>query len=616
MGGMLRDLEERVRTLIAAIKAIEGESERVYLTMGRLFPILMAETERSYRSAEESLTAFGVARRVTAGEGRSRDEMGAFATEAGAWFKTLHDRDAAFLERINDSIERLSALDGLISGVRLDSEEMEIISLNAMTVALKSGSAGKAFSVITDELKRLSSQTILLTETITGRGRSLLELFGRLRDSLGELDSFQDEFFSGLEIALSAAFSGLRSELVGATEFFSGLIGQAKELRGPVQSIMQEVQLQDIVRQSLDHVTIALREAEGTVGEKRDERPGEAEEIAFIGAIAELSASLLDDIIGKVDTSAATFERHIDEVERRTARIEELRAEFDSARERKRAEAGTVAEGNTPVFGFVAGDRIGRDFAAASSRYLNLKKSVFATARRLADQVKVLDESFKGLAALLARFKNIVVASRIEIAKNKSLGSVSTTVQGMVTLTGRIESDVSGAMNTTKGFIKVSMTAIDEYARGGDGEGRRTIHDIVAGEAKAVAPAQAGISATLEILSGDIESLSALYEATGSAIGGFVLFTPEFLARIREARRELSSLQGLAERLRGARGELASLDEEAANSLDGGVDREIHSERLKEMIQRFTILTHKRTAADLAHFEIESGAETGDVTIF
>ena len=43
-----------------------------------------------------------------------------------------------------------------------------------MTVALKSGGAGKAFSVITDELKRLSTSTIALTESITARGRELM----------------------------------------------------------------------------------------------------------------------------------------------------------------------------------------------------------------------------------------------------------------------------------------------------------------------------------------------------------------------------------------------------------------------------------------------------------
>ena len=66
-------------------------------------------------------------------------------------------------------------------------------------------------------------------------------------------------------------------------------------------------------------------------------------------------------------------------------------------------------------------------------------------ASRLTDHVAALDGSFKSLAELLSRFQNIVVASRIEVAKTKALAGVATTVGGMITLTGRIETDVGAA---------------------------------------------------------------------------------------------------------------------------------------------------------------------------
>ncbi|MFZ4617681.1 MAG: hypothetical protein ACOYM2_15980, partial [Rectinemataceae bacterium] len=436
---MLNDLEARIRSLIDSVKDIGGAGEDVYLGMGRLFPAMMAEADRSCLVGEQGLTGFEG--KNAQRDGRSLDEMSSFAIESCSFFKKLHDHDEAFLDRINESIEKLSALDGLIQGVRSDSEEMEIISLNAMTVALKSGSAGKAFSVITDELKRLSSQTIILTETITGRGTSLLEFFGRLRDTLLELDQFQDQFFGELEQGLSASFSSHRSDLAETRNFLSGLLVEAREVKEPLQAILEEIGNHELFYRSLAHVASSLAEAQtlsssGTTGDHAivdDQLP-------YCASVARLSANLLTRIIDELETSAEVFQGGINGVDVRISGIEERRARFS-----------TIATGAGEAG---IGSRSAGDFSAGAARYLGFKKHVITMARRLAEQVRELENSFKGLSSLLSRFKNIVVASRIEIAKNRSLGSVTTTVMGMVTLAGRIEADVSGAMATTKDFIK------------------------------------------------------------------------------------------------------------------------------------------------------------------
>lgn len=596
---MLSDLEGRVSSLIDVVRAMGKESEDVYLTMGRLFPEIIAETGRSAKIAEESRLSFGDESRK--GNGRSIDEMNAFVADAGVWFRGLHERDEGFLRRINESMERLANLDGLIQGVRSDSEDMEIVSLNAMTVALKSGFAGKAFSVITDELKRLSSQTISLTEAITEKGRSLLEVFSTLRDAVGRLDTFQDDFFDRLESNLTGTFDLHRSELEQARGLFSTLVSDARDIKDPVQTIMQEVQHQDIVRQSLEHVVISLSEAEGAARRGKDGVASEEEEVAYVASIAKLSAQLLDDIVSRIDSSVAAFERNIDDVERRVAGIEERRVSFSTHSLAAAVESGTVAND--------------------TSRYVEFKQTVTTTARRLADQVRNLDDSFKGLATLLSRFKNIVVASRIEIAKNRSLAGVTTTVAGMVELTGKIEADVAGAMGTTKDFTKVAEAAIAEYtekdasAVAADASAPGSF-DASVDRIAAVARDARGISLVLAKVQADIETLEGRRAATRKGIVEFELFTPEFLSYIRDARKALDDLRRLSSRLGAARKELDDLEERATAALGGTIDYEIHSDRLQQMIQRFTIFTHKRAAGDLANFRVEEGVRTGEVTLF
>jgi hypothetical protein len=565
---MSLDVAKRVSGLIEETERIEGESERVYLELGRLFPKLASEMTLSADNAEHSLSGFN----SLVAEGRNGMDttaMRSFARDSSAYFRGLHDGDSSFLATVNEGIERLGSLGETIARVRSDSEEMEIISLNAMTVALKSGSEGKAFSVITDELKRLSGRTIALTEEVTARGRALLESFAKLRSSLGELDEFQSGFFSDLDATLSGGYASIESSVVEAGRFFGELLARARTVREPVTRVMQEIQHQDIVRQSLQHVGISLEEARAAPAD-------DAEGLAFIGAVAELSESLVDDVIQKLDASAVVFGEDMAAVRAIVAACERERSGF------------LVSSGES----LAAVDSA--SFTAGSSRYLSLKRIVISAARRLSDQVKGLDESFKGLASLLSRFQTIVVASRIEVAKTRALVGVSTTVQEMIQLTSRIEADVGGAMDTTKDFIRAASAAIGEYAEG-EGDER--------------------LAATLRKVAGDIEALDQARVSVREAVDGFSLYTPDFIKLAHSAAELLDQLHALSSGLGVARSDLASLKEGARS----GLPPEAHalkSDRLRRMVERFTIFTHKKAAGDIGQFVVEAGAEAGEVTLF
>ena len=566
------DVTRRVSGLIEDTKRIENESEGAYLELGRLFPKLASEMALSVGNAERSLAGIG----ALASEGRSALDlatMRSFAMESSAYFRGLHEGDSAFLATVNEGIERLGSLEEIITRVRSDSEEMEIISLNAMTVALKSGSEGKAFSVITDELKRLSSRTIALTEDVTSRGRILLESFARLRSSLGELDAFQTGFFAELDSTLSGGYSSIERSIVTASRFFGELLSKARGVRDPVTRVMQEIQHQDIVRQSLQHVGISLGEA---LASPVDGTVEATETLAFVGAVSELSETLVGDVVAKLQASASSFGEDMAAVRAIVGGCERERSDF-----------------LVNAAASLGGVDLAR-FAEGSARYLALKRSVIASARRLADQVKGLDDSFKGLAGLLSRFQTIVVASRIEVAKTRALVGVTTTVQGMIQLTDRIESDVGSAMDTTKDFIRATSAAIIEYSDAGSDE---------------------RLTSTLDRVQKDIGSLDQARVSVRAAVEGFSLYTADFIKLTREASSLLDQLRALSSRLEISRADLASLKDDVRAGL-APEDREPRSDRLRKMVERFTIFTHKKAAGEIGRFAVEAGAEAGEVTLF
>jgi hypothetical protein len=566
---MPNEVRERVTALIAEVGRVERESETVFLELGRLFTRLSAEMERGARAGDGSLGALSS---LGGSGGEPWRENRAFIEEASSFFDSLRARDSAFLERIQDGISRLGDLEEIISRVRADSEEMEIISLNAMTVALKSGSEGKAFSVITDELKRLSGRTIFLAGGVTATGRSLLEYFGKLRGALAELDGFQRDFFDTIDRTLGEGFAEIGRELSGAKAFFSALLGEARGVREPVRRVMGGIQLQDIVRQSLQHVGISLEEARAA-SSFEDESDS-----AFVAAVAELSRSLVEDVISKLESSERGFSEDMSTVSSIVGESERKRLDF---------------------LGSSAANAIDADqgsFQARTERYLSLKRAVVALASKLSDQVAALEASFKGLAAIQSRFQNIVVASRIEVAKTKALAVVAGTVGGMIALTGRIEVDVDEAMGTTRDFTYLARQSISGYSADGGGEGER-------------------VASTLAKVEADLGRLSGLKESLRRAIGDFSLYTEDFIRLIARAGEELASLRRLAEDLRSVGGSLDSLKNSLPERLGEGSEG-ADSERLRQMVERFTIFTHKKAAGAIGSFAVEEGSEAGEILIF
>jgi hypothetical protein len=565
------EIADRVSALILEAGRIERESETVYLELGRIFPRLSEEMSRGADNGDSSLGALSALQRDRQGLSGKGDS--GFVDKAAHYFAALRERDSAFLAKINEGITRLGALDEIISRVRADSEEMEIISLNAMTVALKSGGEGKAFSVITDELKRLSGRTISLSEGVTASGRSLLDFFAKLRNVLAELDGFQRDFFSTIDQTLGSGYEELERGLSGANSFFSTLLGEARLIREPVLRVMGEIQLQDIVRQSLQHVGLSLDEARSSA------LVGDIPTTAFIAAVAELCENLVGDIAVKLESSASTFGSDMDTV-----------SDIVSESERKRL--GFLEEARASKVSVDPGA-----FQRGSERYLELKRSVVSMSSRLADYVRGLDKSFKGLAAILARFQNIVVASRIEVAKTKALAGVSNTVAGMIVLTDRIEADVGEAMETTKGFNLLADEAIKSYAQGsGAAEGDR-------------------LGATLAEVEENMTRLSRASEAVRSAIDAFSLYTDDFIDLISRAGAELAKLRGLTDRLQAVGLELGRLKTSIREGL-GPDAAAVEPQRMRNMVERFTIFTHKKAAGDIGRFAVEEGGKSGEVTIF
>lgn len=586
-----------VQGLLERLDSIEKDTEHLYLDLGTIFPAIKASIDESAANTESAIRTILVSYRhgVSAEQAKRRSDE--FIADSSSFFEKAAAKEKNFFLTVEASIAELSQLDDIIGRVRLDSEEMELVSLNAMTVALKSGSAGKAFSVITDELKRLSSRTIQYANELSLVGSDLLVYLAQLRTELTSLEENREKLFSGIMATLTKGFQDLDQQVAAIADGFRGLATTVASVRNPVFSIMQGVQVQDIIRQSLDHVRLSLKVVlddsqppvlAETTGAK-NAQPTISEEKAFLAEITRLSSLLLEDIHAKVCQSLGNFEESM-------AEIDTLVAAVDGRKQHLfKAQSG------------------GRDFgvlAQLENAYVHAKRRVSQTARHVAEGVQRLDERFNAVHAILSRFNNIVIASRIEIARNKALGMVANTVSGMMELTQRLSEDVSAAGTLTRSFSKSINNEMLAYLGNDEGYEQREF------------------DGAMQQLRAEFERLQMSGTELQQAVERFQPFAESFDRAIGKAKAHTERIRALAGELDTMRHNLAghasAIEKELGITMQDTMSGrlEIRNNRLKEIVDRFTIFTHRQTASRVAHLDDGSlddngeAASSGEVTLF
>lgn len=591
-----------IQELQGRIGSLVSNSERLFLAFGSTFPIFVRELHRSLEASQRSLLSIGAGASI---EAAMRDLFAATREtidRAALQFSQMHERDNLLLESLNTTIETLNNLDAVISKIRDDSVEMELISLNAMTVALKSGHAGKAFSVITDELKRLSARTIQHTDLLTLDGRTLLGHFSAYREELRKLEETQTALFDGLSQRVHGRFFDLEIQLRDIGSSLEALVAESRKVEEPVQAIMETVQLQDIIRQSLDHVLMALEELRNP---KDDGPVASADLAAFRKTLAALSDTILQDVRVSLEGARHAFQVGAAAIRSVIATGEKRRRSLlDESFGSSGAGRASISFAETSMMLVEIGSRV--------DAYIHLKRSMAGNGARLSESVEGLDRRFKAFEKILNRFRTIDVASRIEVSKQAVLRSINDTVTEMSTLIDRIAADVGEAVSITQAFIGSTKTAVSAYAE--------TSH----GEADIFDSAEAGLRQSHG-------SLGLLKDSIQGGIRNFSLFTADFVQLLAGGAKDIEGIDGILAECAAISAALRAIAADAEEELEAlGVGRsyaDVHSRRLKDIIGRFTIYAHKRAAAELGGLggsgsdyalssEPEAGIEAGEVTFF
>lgn len=580
-----------IHTIQAAIEHCNASSETNFSRLAEAFPQLLsvvADTSSNTSLPDlQNLLAALLAGFTDTSTGNDGDED---------FFTRYNAETSSLFDTLNERMNALEHIHGRVEGIRKDSEELELISLNAMVISIKSGEKGRAFSCITENLKRLSAQLISLSNNLILEEKRLLEKNADFRSRFQSvsrqesLDGFRENALAGKAIvpALTEGTIALRT-----------MAERATEVKKPIRDAMSGIQLQDIIRQSNDQIILALKEVSPVTSFSSAE---EALDHASVNReLLEICKTISEDVARNLESSISIFTSNWATVNRILDEVDSLRRDF-STRYLEHTESATslpnLLARITASFSLYL-----KNIAA----YQHTQRSMVSDSASIVAHIKSLKSLFETIKPIIARLQHVRITQQIEVAKNTALASVKDTVLYMSNLIMQADQNVQETRAELEGFISgiEELTAIFTEAAHLYSRDLERIKQERTQFFRTMEDNERALSLSVHRLQVYPDSFRDMCREVDGQI--------EALARDVTVMKEASRSFAIAaeENAREQERLLSVLNLESWN---------IKNDRLRALVTQFTITAHKEAAGTIGGFTVEGlgseQAEAGDVTLF
>ncbi len=584
-------------TLMQTLRELADHTENVYLSLARQYPALLRDMERSMEQSADLIDG------LNAQDNSRQNNVLANALYNSRLaiqssmqnFDSMLGEDNNLFDAMEHGMQYIGSLENLIARIRLDSEEMVLISLNALTVALKAGTPGRAFSFITEELQRVSARTITLTEETTNNGNQVMQLFRNFRNNVSQAREKEQQLFESFQPKLEECIQKFSTGITDIHTILQGIQETSTRIKQPLMHIMEEIQQQDIIKQSIDHVMMTLQEMD-----TNNEHSGQdtlIDELSFLIIMPDLAKTVLKDIYQRIQHSLEVFNKETQQAHAIMLESEQHRKEqmdsLYSGRHRSLLENWNTETQHSL-------DTLFQQLRTTMVQKENLSHN----SRDLVQSIYEIEFNFTAFQTLITRFQNIDMASRIEVSKVDVLRAMGSTIDEMSNLTNRITEDVQQALESVKDFIDTTNTAITNYR-------------------KLIDEQKSHIESLFSRIRSAFNRLNQNQIDISSRLSGFTLFTDSFQSLFETTQHDLKGLQGLLQDLDIIFATLDQVKHDAqqqrATILEqmGLEEWQIENKKITQLIDRFTIYSHKKAAGKLSGMIMQDdSAESGEVTLF
>lgn len=570
-----------MQNMLAELQAAGQKVETAFLSLGDLFPALM-----TVRKNKNSETLSEVIRSL----GDDCDNFGAISNDFWIGREAVYE---PMLENLNEKIGMLGDLNKDVQIIRDCSEEMELLSLNAMVISIKSGAKGRAFSSITESLKKLSSSMIVNSSKLVEEEKSLLQSIQSLEGIVSDLSSSQKKALKSCDTGHCSMQEVLRS----LGEPLPEMEKDADEVWPLISKGMETIQMQDIIKQSADQVVLCLKEFKdyASLKDAGDDRLKDV--LTFDMQLCKIALEILDDISAKLKECTGIFRTDWDTVLSILDSVEKKRLGYiDSFISDSNGQSNISRRFEKILSDF-------QDILDEFFKYLNVQKSLARTCKLIKTKSRDISTVFTDLLPVVNSLQHVRVLQKIEVAKNDAISSVRNSAN-----------DMDAFIEQSKETIESMSGLLDNFLTESD----KLLSDFVS-EITETGELAEKLKATGSVF---FNKLKEAQNEIGRALKDFTVFPEGFGDKCSAVRMHLASLIAVSDSYAVLAGTLGRELENLTSLRKGEIDSaglsswEIKDDSFKSIIDKFTITMHKQLAGSITGVSVESGGESGEITFF
>ncbi len=566
---------------LSQINEISTKSEQLFLQLGNLFPSLLnREGGTALQELSTMLNSF------TASTGGSSENEEALFTDYAAKYNPL-------FEKLNEKIEDLGKLDKMIAEIKEDSEQMELIALNAMVISIKSGEKGQAFSRITENLQRLSKDMFQFSDKLNEEEQMLLSHINTLKQIFsGILDAQRN-----LSTKDSSGASDIKQLITNVSMPINSMESSIENIYQPIQKAMEGLQMQDMIRQALDHVLRCLQE----ISKSPAPAAGSDEELDFVSfniALYQLCEEVLKDTNSYISQSISNFDKNWGKVIEILDNVEESKNNFE---QRFLSDFSVSTENIEKRLSKIV-DSFKAMMDEFNSYYI-VQKDLLHTCQNITEKARLIYAVFDNLRPVMSRLHHVRILQQIEVAKNDAIKSVQDSVTDMDNLISSANLSLDTMQALLESFIADTSSMLNTFTTSITKDNENMVK----------------LRAEKTKLFGELQEGQA---RMASIIQNFTVFPSGFQQKCVTVQQGLQDLKTIETKLENF---VVQLDESAqtlqhrktAIMNEKGISSwQIKNSKFSNLLEHFTITAHKEAAGKIGGFAIEKGSSSGEVTLF
>lgn len=508
-------------------------------------------------------------------------------------FYDYEEKYSDLFKSLNEKIQNLSQINSDISHIKNDSEEMELIALNAMVVSIKSGDKGRAFSKITENLQQLSTSMIGLSARLSSEEGVLINNVNNLKELFQEITSCQKKIS---EIS-TAEMNRISSCITRSSTPLQEMKQLSQSVYPQIQAAMEGLQLQDIIKQAFDHVVMCFdqfmdEELISSNEEKLDT-------IAFNISLSEIAQDVLNDIGGHLQRASEIFSQKWELVESILDQTDERRSDYVHNFSHTASSSGSlsiVAQLESATEGF-------QELLKHFAQFQGIQKKVVTVCRNIIDRAHGMYDVFANLRPVISRLQHVRILQQIEVSKNDAVMAV----KDLVTDMDNLIMDSSNALDAMQITIETFIAEVS---------------DMISIFTSTMAEDNAKMTEVRTEKVAFFNTLQTIQERIYSLMQHFTVYPPEF-------KQQCDHVNGMLGQLHSIQADFDRMKDQLSAEVRRLSDKktqfmhtmhlhnyEIKDDKFKELIKKFTITAHKEAAGKIAGFEVEAGSAPGDVTFF